>query len=304
MVSSLNALDRSEKASGTSGRALLVDQETSDSEFMPTLFSVEWALEECGRRQLILAQQHYREERVISIRQQDGRYLFRSFTNADLRSGHDVRVGVGSSFPWSKAAQWDTKLNILQTFQGLVVDPKTGKVDREMLARFLDSGTPGLGVFESDEDPDLVEVQREHAMFEDYAPRLPNGAKQVPQVAFWQNHLVHLQQHQDFMKKSFERFLRWTPEAQAAFLAHIKLTIATIQEAANAMAGGGGPTQPETMGGAGQPGGAAPSPGPGAPPTLTLVPGSQGNGPGTGSSQMTPQLTPTDFNSAATAAAG
>jgi hypothetical protein len=285
MVSGLSGLDLSQKPAGvTAGRAFLVMQETSDSVLMPTLFSVEAALEECGNRELIIAQQKYSEDRTIAIRASDGKWLFRSFNKADLRNGHDVRVQVGSSFPWSKSAQWDARMQFLEAVPGLYTDMATGKVDDAKLAKYLDTGTPGLGAFESDEDEDLVEIQREHSMFEVFDPTTPDGSHQVPQIAFWQNHPVHLQQHYNFMKKDFARFQRWSDSAKQAFMEHMQLTAVAVDDVANKMMGGppgapgGAPpgadpgADPNAPPGA-APGGAPPVGAPGAPGAMAPAPG-------------------------------
>src|ERR1019366_1483053 len=104
----------------------------------------------------------------------------------------DVRVEMGSSFPWSKSAQWDSKMQFLQAVPGLFTNMATGEVDAAKLAKLMDSGAPGLGEFESDENDDLIEIEREHLMFENYDPTTPDGSHQLPQIAFWQNSPVHL----------------------------------------------------------------------------------------------------------------
>lgn len=292
MVSGLSGLDLSQQPTGvTAGRAFLVMQETSDSVLQPTLFALEAGLEECGNRELIIAQQKYRETRTIAIKGDDGKWLYRSFRGADLRNGHDVRVQVGSSFPWSKAAQWDSRMQFLTAVPGLFTDMATGKVDEAKLAKFLDTGTPGLGAFETDENPDLIEIQREHAMFEAFDPSRDDG-HQVPQIAFWQNHAVHLQEHFNFMKTSFARFSRWTPEAQEAFKEHMRLTMMAVQEVANGLIGGGASAQhggqPGAQGadaGAGAGGADAGPPGeaaPGGRPPLAVMPGGAAGGAGAG----------------------
>jgi hypothetical protein len=278
MVSGLSGLDLSQKPEGvTAGRAFLVMQETSDSVLMPTIISIESGLEESGRRELIIAQQKYTEQRTIAIRGEDGKYLHRSFINADLRSGHDVIVQTGSMFPWSKSAQWDARLQFLGTVPGLFTDMATGKVDEAKLSKFLDTGTPGLGAFESDQNPDLIEIEREHSMFEMYDPTSPDGAHQLPQIAFWQTHAIHLQEHYNFMKRDRARFDRWTPLAQQAFLQHMQDTIVAVsQMVAGAMPAASTGTEPaanpQDAGAAGGAPPPPPAPGgePGGPP-LSLV---------------------------------
>jgi hypothetical protein len=234
LVASLSEIDLGKKPEGVSaGRAFLVMQEVTDSVLGPDLQAWEEALEEVGRRQLILAQRHYREPRSIAIRGQRGQWEVRSFMGADLTDGLDVRVQVGSTFPWSKAAQWDTRLDLISTFPALVTDAQTGAFNQEAFAKFMDTGNSGLAAFETDENADLVEVQREHAMFEVLDPA--KGEQQIPQLAFWQAHAKHLEAHYDFMKRDRGRFDRWTPFAQDAFVRHMQEHAMAVDEIAQGM---------------------------------------------------------------------
>lgn len=232
-VASLSEIDLGKKPEGVSaGRAFLVMQEVTDSVLGPDLQSWEEALEEVGRRQLILAQRHYREPRKIAIRGVRGEWEVRSFDGADLTDGLDVRVQVGSTFPWSKAAQWDTRLDILTTVPTLVTNDD-GTFNPEKFSKFMDPGSSGLATFESDENPDLVEVNREHAMFEVLDPA--KGEQQVPQLGFWQAHAKHLEAHYDFLKRDRGRFDRWTPFAQRAFLRHCQEHALAVDEIAQGL---------------------------------------------------------------------
>jgi hypothetical protein len=256
LITSMSEAEFGKKPEGVSaGRAFLVLQEVTDSVLGPDLQAWEEALEEAGRRELVLAQRHYREERTMAIRGERGKWEVRSFSGADLTDGLDVRVQVGSSFPWSKAAQWDTKLNVLTAFPGLVTNAQTGEVDQERLSTFLDTSGTGLQSFESDEDPDLVEVQREHDMFA--ALDQSRGEQQVPQIGFWMNHPKHLEAHFNFLKRDYGRFLRWTPEAQKAFLAHVQQTMQAVDELAQQVRDATAPP-PSAPGAPGAPGEPAP----------------------------------------------
>lgn len=299
LVMSLSEIELGKKPEGVSaGRAFLVMQEVTDSVMGPDLEAWEHALEEIGNRCLILARTHYREERKIQIRGERGKWEVRSFDNSKLVNGLSVRVQVGSSFPWSKSAQWDTKLDVLSKFPGLVTKPD-GSVDHEKFSHFLDTGSTGLSGFQTDEDEDLVEVEMEHAMFEALDPE--KGEQQVPQLGFWQSNPKHLEEHFRFMKRDRARFDRWTDYAKEKFLEHMKLTMQAVDELAE-MAANAANTQEPGAGGAGAApggGGGAPAPG-GGPPNLQLLPGG-GAPPGGGGapkSLETPSLQPADFAAA------
>lgn len=276
-VMSLSEIDLGKKPEGVSaGRAFLVIQEVTDSVLGPDLEAWEHALEEVGRRELVLAQRHYREERKIQIRGEKGQWEVRSFDGSDLVDGMDVRAQVGSSFPWSKSAQWDTKLEILGNFPGLVTKPD-GSIDQERMAHFLDTGGSGLQSFESDEDPDLVECQREHAMFEAYDPE--KGVLELPQLAFWQSQPKHLEEHYRFMKMDKARYERWSDPAKLAFLDHMRQHAVAVDELAESLVSASGAGLP---GGPPAPVAAAPA-SPGGPdaggpsrPPLTLARGGAG----------------------------
>lgn len=230
LVASLSEIDLGKKPEGVSaGRAFLVMQEVTDSVLGPDLQAWEESLEEVGRRQLVLAQRHYREERSIAIRGDRGQWEIRSFMGADLTDGLDVRVQVGSTFPWSKAAQWDTRLDLLSTFPAVVTNDD-GTFNPEKFSKFMDTGNTGLQSFESDQNPDLAEVQMEHAQFEVLNPE--TGEQQIPQIAVWQAHAKHLEAHFDFMKRERARYNRWSPFAQDAFMDHIRQTIIAVDQIA------------------------------------------------------------------------
>lgn len=290
-VSNMNDLAMGTKPEGvTSGRGFLVLQEQTDSTFTPTLMAVEDALQEIGRRDLVLAQKYYREERTIKIRGENGVWQFRSFSGADLSDSMDVQVQVGSSFPWSKAARQDMTLQLIQALPGLVTNAQTGTVDQQKLAKYLDVG--GLPAFESENDPDLVEIDKEHAQFEaigkNQDPNIPSNERGVPQIGFWQDHAAHFAGHCAFLKRDRGRFDKWDPEAQQLFLQHVQMTLDAVHEGVQQMLGPGVPA-PQQAGGPQQ------GPQSGAPPAPNPGPAGLSNGP------QQPMLTPQDMHSTQTA---
>jgi hypothetical protein len=248
--------------------------------------AIEDCLQEIGRRDLVLAQKYYREERTIKIKGENGVWQFRSFKGSDLSDSMDVQVQVGSSFPWSRAARQDIVMSTLQAFPGLVTNAQTGVVDQQKLGKYLEVG--GLPAFTSENDPDEVEIDKEHAQFEaigeNQDPNIPANERGVPQIGFWQDHAAHFAGHCAFMKRDRGRFDNWSPEAQQAFLVHIQQTLDAVHEGVASMMP---PAPPNPMQ-------AGPN-GPGqAPPTPEASPNP---GISTGSNSPGAMLTPADFNS-------
>jgi hypothetical protein len=215
-----------EKPEGvTSGRGFLVLQEAADSLIMPTLLAFETMKEEIGRRMLLLAQRHYTEERTMKVKGERGKWTVKSFKGADLVEGLDVRVVTGSSFPWSKSARTDVVLSILQAMPELANNDQ-GMPDASKVQQMLEKG--GIGVFESETNPDVQEVEREQGLFEAYNP--DEGSLALPQLAYWQNHPKHLELHYQFAKTSYLRIAKWHPAAQAAFNQHMLETIDAVNK--------------------------------------------------------------------------
>jgi hypothetical protein len=169
-------------------------------------------------------------------------------------------------------------------------------VDKEQLAEYLDTGNSGLSSFESDEDPDLVEIKREHSQFEAYKGEVgPDGqpTQPLPQIAFWQSHPKHLDGHFRLMKRDRERFERWSPAAQQAFLAHMQETVQAVDEIAGQVAGG----QPGVpVAGEDAPPGGPGGPDPSGKPQLTVEDG--GGAPAGSPAGQRPTLQNADFAAA------
>jgi hypothetical protein len=150
LVASMNDVGLGQKPEGvSSGRGFLVLQEATDAVLTPTLMNIELALQELGRRMLVIARRHYREERILKVRGHNGRWEIRSFMGADLGDSIDVQVQIGSSFPWSKSARQDLALSVIQGI-GPLLPP--GTLDMAKVSKILDVG--GIQAFEPESDPD------------------------------------------------------------------------------------------------------------------------------------------------------
>jgi hypothetical protein len=304
LVASMNDVGLGQKPEGvSSGRGFLVLQEATDAVLTPTLMNIELALQELGRRMLVIARRHYREERILKVRGHNGRWEIRSFMGADLGDSIDVQVQIGSSFPWSKSARQDLALSVIQGI-GPLLPP--GTLDMAKVSKILDVG--GIQAFEPESDPDEQEVLLEHAQFEEFNP--DKGILSIPQLGFWQNHARHYDEHIRLLKSERSRFARWHPEAQAAFLDHVLQTRQVIQTQGASLAtdamGGLGPAGSGAVGGAPPAAGGAPPGAPAGGPVGITAPGAPpGPGqppptdvPGSGAMAGAAALQPADFAAA------
>ena len=227
----------------TSGRAFLTLQEADDTDYGPVLAELEEGIAELAWRFIQLMQAYYDEERLIYIVGQDRRYQVSSFKGADLSGIVDVVPQAGSAAPWSHVAKQNMLLEIVQTpvGQSLFMDPQTGTFDKRRFAQLLP--VAGLDSLYEFEDVDHNEAQREEEVFQTFTgepdsedmdaalamgEEPQNPAEVLPRVLPWQNHAVHLQNHERKLKSA--SFKKWSMVAQQAFVNHWMETRAAIDE--------------------------------------------------------------------------
>jgi hypothetical protein len=206
----------------TSGRAFLVLQEADDSDLGPMIEMMEEAVAELGWLTLQIIQQFYEDERLIRISGENRRYQVRAFKGADLESIVDVEPQVGSAFPWSQTAKQSMMIDLVQAVPALFMDNDTQQFDAEKFRRMLPVGGEealGLG-----SEIDINEALREEEDFEEW-----DGTPGTePVIQPWQNHIVHIRQHERVLKSA--SFRKWPEWAQGAFLEHWAQTQMAIQE--------------------------------------------------------------------------
>lgn len=240
MVTGIHRISMGEAPAGvTSGRAFLVLQEADDTELGPFIQALELAVAETAWILLKMMQRRYEDDRILRTVGKDQSYMIRSFRGADLEGVADIVPQAGSAFPWSQAAKQSALLDLLTAAPALFTDPQTGQLDTAKISRNIMVG--GLESGYADADVDYNEVQREHSMFEAFAPgpelaTLPPEqqaaalAQMLPKPEEWQNHVFHLAQHARLLKGAEIR--DWSPEAQQAFIQHYHATVNKLGEIA------------------------------------------------------------------------
>ncbi len=223
--------------------ALLREQDAHGA--IPTHAVFEEALEETASRVLKRIQFGYTEERIIQVRGDDGEYEIESFKGADLRNNTDVSVKQQSSLPDSRIARESTILNRFST--GLYGNINDQEVRREVLNKLDDAIVEGL--------PGDVRQDEQISRWENQI--LASGNVDVYLINDYDNHPVHVDEHNDYRKQLDYQKLRLSdPEqfaiSEAAFIQHDQMHQKFIAAAREqeiqlqiALSGGGGDSGPK-----------------------------------------------------------
>lgn len=191
-------------------------QERDDSYLAPTFASIEDGLSRVAKHALTLAAEYWTGERTVKVAGDNNGFSAEMFRGADIARGTDIKIEAGSALPTSKAAKQSLIMDMMRL--GLV-PPEDGLelLDVATLSRYTDNrGTR----------PDELRAQRENVMFKSLAElqimqhyqRWQQGVEQGNPAMFnqdsgqplkppasipvnkWDNHAVHIQEHDNFRK--------------------------------------------------------------------------------------------------------
>lgn len=268
----------------TAATAISFLQEKDDSIMGPTYASIEEGMEKIARQAISLAVDYYDLARVIEFVGLDKSFDSLELKGADIARGKNIRMEAGSALPTSKAAR-----------QALLMDlVKMGAIPPEEMLEMLEIG--GVDRIVNRIRIDMRQAQRENLKMkklteEDiaaYEQELIEGGDQfdpmtglptllvdtpatyppIVPVNEFDNHMVHIQVHNDYRKT--QEFDMLSDEVKHQFQVHVGLHQQAIMM--STMGPGGslvppGMDQPpmgEPGGGEGQPG-EPEQPGPGGP---------------------------------------
>lgn len=195
----------------TAGVAFLQLQEADDTDFGPFLAMLEESVAQLAGMVLRVIQDNYTEQRLISVTGPNKRYMVKSFTGSDLSGVYDIVPVEGSAAPWGQVAKQNLLMQLATQIPDLFM--KDGMFDSAKLARMLPLG--GLDAVSQNEDEDIAEARTEQMLFEEYVQGSP-----LPMVDFYQNHMVHYNEHVRILKSA--KFRNWSPDAQMAFREHVQ----------------------------------------------------------------------------------
>jgi hypothetical protein len=205
-------------------------QERDDSYLAPTFASIEEGLSQIARGALTLAAEYWTGERTVKVTGDNNGFSAEMFRGADIARGTDIRIEAGSALPTSKAAK-----------QALVMDMmRLGMVPPEEGLELLDITTLSRYTDNRGTRPDELRAQRENVMFKNMAemdvmrhyqmwqkgideqnPEMYNSDTNMPlkppsaiPVNKWDNHAVHIEQHDTFRKSPAYDLLSNTQKAE------------------------------------------------------------------------------------------
>jgi hypothetical protein len=193
-------------ASSSSGFQTNLLQEATDTVHAPDVREDELTLQEAAWKIRRLCKLWYDVPRLIVIGGDASLPEMLEFAGSQVDEFAEVRIQAGSMLPEMKAAKAQTALELYKS--GLFGDMADPQVRRRTLS-MLEMG--GLEVVREEDRIDIDSAQLEQV-------KLSKG-KPVPPAQFIHDHIVHIVQHQTFMKSpAFEPL---APEAKAAVLAHV-----------------------------------------------------------------------------------
>jgi hypothetical protein len=222
-------------------------QERDDSYLAPTFASIEEGLSRVARTALSLAAEYWTGERTIKIVGDNNSFSAEMFRGSDIAKGTDIRIEAGSALPSSKAAK-----------QALVMDmAKLGMIPPEDALNLLDIATLNRYTDNRGTRPDELTAQRENIRFKNLSemsvmqhysnwqqgaamgnPEMidantgqPLQPPAIISVNKWDNHAVHIQEHDNFRKSPAYDML--TPTQKAELNKHInihEMALANLQQ--------------------------------------------------------------------------
>lgn len=210
----------------TAATAISYLQEEDDSKLALTITSLEEGVEKIGRHFLSHVQQFWTAERKIRVVGDDGQFESFMFSQANIAGNTDFKVEAGSATPKSRAAK-----------QAFITElGKMGWISPDRALRYLDMAETGRLYEEM--QIDSRQAQRENL-------RMAAG-EPVP-VNDWDEHLVHIQEHNNYRKR--QAFENLDDEAKIIFHQHVSIHKQMIGVPPGMPLPGQIPDQEEEMGG-------------------------------------------------------
>lgn len=233
----------------TAATAISYLQEQDDTMLSLTMRNVERAVEKVAHLTLNYVVQYWDAQRMVKVTGADGSFDVVAFMGADLNQNTDIRIERDSALPTSRAAKQAFLMDLM----------KMGFIDPNRGLELMEVG--GLNKLYDQMNLDKRHAQRENirlqqmdemqagmfmenvSFYKAQAERDPEGMPRNPEtgeplpeppmppnttVNTWDNHMVHIQAHNDFRKtQSFEVL---PDPIKAVFEAHVKQHEMVVQQ--------------------------------------------------------------------------
>ena len=192
-------------ADATSGYQTNLLQEATDGVHAPDIRNDELAIQELAWKMRRLAKLTYTEPRLIAVLGDNSRPMVQAFSQNQIDEFAEVRIQAGSMLPDLKSA----RIQLVQTMfkDGMFGNPQDPTVRKRVL-NLLEMG--GIESVQEEERADRDEAFQEEAKMD--------AGEQIHPAQFYQDHVEHLQVHQNEMKSS--HFQSLPPQVQQAKVAH------------------------------------------------------------------------------------
>lgn len=158
-------------------------QEADDTKLAISMKLMARSISQVGFQWLSLVKEFWDEPRMVRTWSQEGDIEVGDFTGADLADTLDIHVSMESSLPKSKAARMNILMELLQ-IPGMFTNPRDFLKQLDM---------PGISPMLAALSIDNKQADRENA-------KMLKSEWHGVQVHEWDNHEVHIQEHNDFRK--------------------------------------------------------------------------------------------------------
>jgi hypothetical protein len=191
--------DRAGQADVSSGNApasmpaasVMALQEADDTKLAISRKLMGRGISKTGWQWLMLVKQFWQEPRIVRTWSQEGDMEVMDFLGADLGQTMDVHVSMESALPKSKAARMNILMQLLQ-IPGMFTNPRDFLKQLDM---------PGISPLLAAMSIDNKQAERENS-------KMLQGDYLGVRVNEWDNHTVHIQEHNDFRKgQEYEKLM-------------------------------------------------------------------------------------------------
>ncbi len=216
-----NILRGSSPSAQSSGVQLDMLRETVERGKAPDIDRFNRSLTKVYKKRLLLAQEIYKEDRILKIAGRGNEVKIKKFKSSDLRGNTDVRLELDSGLLATKAGQTQVLLNMIQF--GIFGDlTQNSEMKEELFRRF------GMASFSDEQNHDIERAERENSEIAGGTAKVQivevdeQGSPQILQedpLFKYDDHPVHYESHKKY--SLLTEFDSLPQQLQVIFMGHI-----------------------------------------------------------------------------------